>query len=252
MTALTQFSFEDQEIRFGDGKPVANDIAKILGYAQPRDAVYRICDKEYLTVCKIPTLENGIQKERSTNVIAEDAGIYQLIFKSKLESAKKFQKWVFEEVLPSIRKTGKYEIQPKPKTKLELAEEVLALAKANIELIKEQQRLELENKFLCEENEYLAEEVDELYGFSSIIRVALHNDVSEKNFSWHKLKAVSKSLNLEIKRVPCPRFETKNLYSHLAWKQAYANVKLPVPKSIQHLLPDAKDANLFAQNKITS
>ena len=248
MSILTQFKFEDQEIRFVDGKPVANDIAKALGYADASKTISTKVKEKNKSLTKMVTLD---KKLRDVTVL-EDAGIYQLIFSSKLESAEKFQDWVFEEVLPSIRKTGKYEIQPKPKTKLELAEEVLALAKANIELIKEQQRLELENKFLYEENEYLAEEVDELYGFSSIIRVALHNDVSEKNFSWHKLKAVSKSLNLEIKRVPCPRFETKNLYSHLAWKQAYANVKLPVPKSIQHLLPDAKDANLFAQNKITS
>lgn len=41
-------------------------------------------------------------------IVLEEAGIYQLIFSSKLPSAEAFQDWVFEEVLPSIRKTGTY------------------------------------------------------------------------------------------------------------------------------------------------
>ena len=44
--------------------------------------------------------------------VLEESGIYQLIFGSKLESAERFQDWVFEEVLPSIRKTGRYEVKP--------------------------------------------------------------------------------------------------------------------------------------------
>ncbi|MFM6250141.1 MAG: Bro-N domain-containing protein, partial [Dolichospermum sp.] len=46
--------------------------------------------------------------------VLEEAGIYQLVFGSKLPSAKIFQKWVFEEVLPSIRKTGSYSASRQP------------------------------------------------------------------------------------------------------------------------------------------
>jgi prophage antirepressor-like protein len=107
---LDLFEFKGNQVRFVDGKPVANDVASILGYADPANAVNRIVDKEYLTLCKIQTVEGGITKERKINVIVEEAGIYQLIFMSKLPIAKEFQKWVFEVVLPSIRKTGSYSV----------------------------------------------------------------------------------------------------------------------------------------------
>ena len=99
------FEFESNEVRFVDGRPIANDVAKILGYANPSDAVYRIVDEEYKGICDLQT-PGGNQ---STTVLKEP-GIYQLIFKSKLESAKKFQQWVFEEVIPQIRKTGSYSV----------------------------------------------------------------------------------------------------------------------------------------------
>ncbi|MDD2865540.1 MAG: BRO family protein, partial [Methylococcales bacterium] len=45
--------------------------------------------------------------------VLDEPNLYRLIFGSTLESAKRFQDWVFEEVLPSIRKTGKYEVPNK-------------------------------------------------------------------------------------------------------------------------------------------
>ena len=103
MSNLAVFGFEDQEIRFVDGKPVANDVALVLGYKSPSDAVYRLVKDKNKGICKIQT-PGGIQSV----TILEEAGIYQLIFGSKLPSAEKFQDWVFEEVLPAIRKTGQY------------------------------------------------------------------------------------------------------------------------------------------------
>jgi hypothetical protein len=109
MANLQLFNFESQEIRFIGDKPVAIDIAKVLGYTQPAVAVNRIVDSEYKILSDIQTA-GGIQAV----LVLEEAGIYQLIFRSKLPSAKGFQKWVFEEVLPSIRKTGSYSFnQPK-------------------------------------------------------------------------------------------------------------------------------------------
>lgn len=86
-----------------DEKPyfVANDVAKALGYAVPKDAVSRHCKgalkRRYLT-------EGG---EQDVKVIPE-GDIYRLIVKSKLPSAERFESWVFDEVLPSIRKHGMY------------------------------------------------------------------------------------------------------------------------------------------------
>lgn len=86
-----------------EGKPyfVGNDVAKALGYAVPKDAVSRHCKgalkRRYLT-------EGGEQEMK----IIPEGDLYRLITHSKLESAERFESWVFDEVLPSIRKNGGY------------------------------------------------------------------------------------------------------------------------------------------------
>ena len=86
-----------------DGKPyfVANDIAAALGYKRAADAVTAHCKgsvkRRYLT-------DGG---EQEVKVIPE-GDVYRLIVRSKLPAAEKFEKWVFDEVLPSIRKSGGY------------------------------------------------------------------------------------------------------------------------------------------------
>lgn len=94
-------------------------------------------------------------------------------------------------------------------------------------LAQENERLERQNSLLEQQNECLSEAVDELYDYSSIIRVAKFNNVSETQFKWHRLKATSDQMGLEIKKVPCPRFGEKNLYSHEVWRVAYPGVALP-------------------------
>ena len=102
MTSLTVFAFESQEIRFVDGKPVANDVAKVLGYKSPANAVNRIVKASNKGLCDLQT-PSGVQSA----TVLEESGIYQLIFGSKLPAAESFQQWVFSKVLSSIRKTGK-------------------------------------------------------------------------------------------------------------------------------------------------
>jgi prophage antirepressor-like protein len=101
--------FKDQEVRFVDGNPVANDVAAVLGYKDPANAVNRIVKPKNKGVCDLQT-PGGIQSV----AVLKEAGIYQLIFSSKLAGAEEFQDWVFEDVLPSIRKTGSYSLN-KPK-----------------------------------------------------------------------------------------------------------------------------------------
>jgi len=106
MTNLSVFDYESNEIRFVGDKPVGNDIAKALGYADPAKTISTKVKAKNKGVAKMVT-PGGIQSV----TVLEEAGVYQLIFGSKLPSAEKFQDWVFEEVLPSIRKTGKYGTQ---------------------------------------------------------------------------------------------------------------------------------------------
>ena len=79
------------------------DVAIILGYSNPRDAVYRYVDTSDKVVGKLDTL-GGMQKSTFIN----ESGLYSLILSSKLPTAKRFKQWVTSEVLPSIRKTGSY------------------------------------------------------------------------------------------------------------------------------------------------
>jgi prophage antirepressor-like protein len=104
MNSLTIFQFDNQDIRFVDGKPVANDIAQVLGYIDPAKTISTKVKDKNKSVTKMVTVDNKLRDI----ILLEEAGIYQLIFSSKLPSAEAFQDWVFEEVLPSIRKTGTY------------------------------------------------------------------------------------------------------------------------------------------------
>lgn len=107
MQALS-FSFENMAVRTL-GTPehplfVALDVCSALGYAKARNAVAQHVDPEDLIKSDIDT--NG---GRQTINCVNESGLYALIFGSKLESAKRFKRWVTSEVLPTIRKTGRYE-----------------------------------------------------------------------------------------------------------------------------------------------
>lgn len=92
-----------------EGKPyvVASDVAKALGYKRPNDAISQHC--KYTVKYRIPHPQSKT-KTIEVNIIPE-GDVYRLIIKSKLPSAQNFEEWVMDEVLPSIRKTGKYEMQ---------------------------------------------------------------------------------------------------------------------------------------------
>ena len=84
---------------------VGKDVASALGYAHPTKAVTTHIDEED----RIMTETVTIQGKRQTTVINE-SGLYSLILSSKLDSAKRFKRWVTSEVLPQIRKNGHYEL----------------------------------------------------------------------------------------------------------------------------------------------
>ena len=97
--------FEKHAVRMinenGEVYFVAADVAKVLGYKRPNDAVNSHCKGAVKR--RIPT-DGGNQE---LNVIPE-SDVYRLIFRSKLPAAAKFEDWVTKDVLPSIRKNGAY------------------------------------------------------------------------------------------------------------------------------------------------
>ena len=109
MSIPTIFSFENNAVRTL-GAPesplfVAVDICSSLGYANSSKAIKDHVDPEDLIKSEIIDKLNRIQTVNCVN----ESGLYALIFGSKLESGKRFQRWVTSAVLPAIRKTGRYE-----------------------------------------------------------------------------------------------------------------------------------------------
>ena len=110
----------------------AADICRALGYNNGRDAIARHCDEGDVAKHDTPTT-SGVQ----TMTYVNESGMYALIFGSKLSTAKQFKKWVTSEVLPTIRKTGSYNIQQMSRKEL-----AMMIVKAE----EEKEALMLENK----------------------------------------------------------------------------------------------------------
>ena len=137
MNEIQIFKNEDfGEIRTTEinGEPwfVGKDVAARLGYSNTVDAISKHVDIEDRGLAKCDTL-GGTQEM----VIINESGLYSLVLSSKLESAKRFKRWVTSEVIPQIRKTGSYHI---PKTYAE-ALRALADETEKIEALKKQNQL---------------------------------------------------------------------------------------------------------------
>jgi prophage antirepressor-like protein len=80
------------------------DVAKALGYSNPRDAITKHCKHDCVAFCDAI---DRIGRVRKTKFLSE-GDVYRLIVHSKLPSAERFEHWVFDEVLPCIRQRGAY------------------------------------------------------------------------------------------------------------------------------------------------
>lgn len=111
MNEVEVFNFEANEVRTviieNEAWFVGKDIADTLGYSASRNALSKHVDNDEKLTHQISA--SGQKREM---VLINESGVYSLIFGSKLESAKRFKKWVTSEVLPAIRKTGIYSSQP--------------------------------------------------------------------------------------------------------------------------------------------
>lgn len=97
-----------------DGKEFfpASQCAKILGYTNPRDAIKRHCKSEGVVKhdgVSYTTNQYGVTSQQIIEIkYISEGNLYRLIIRSKLPSAEKFERWVFDEVLPELRKNGSY------------------------------------------------------------------------------------------------------------------------------------------------
>lgn len=139
MNELQIFNFDSNEVRtvVVNDKPyfVGKDVAKVLGYKNTREALkYHVDNEDKKDGVAIHDSIGRTQKP----VLINESGLYSLIFSSKLDSAKRFKRWVTSEVLPQIRKQGFYmtnnlvqEIVDNPQVIHYLAEQVALINKDN-------------------------------------------------------------------------------------------------------------------------
>ena len=130
-----------------DGKYLfcGTDVAAALGYSNPRDAIIRHC--RYVVKRDAPHPQSLDRKISMTFIPEGD--LYRLIVHSKLPSAERFERWVFDEVLPSIRKHGAYitreklwEVATSPEALLKLCSDLLAEREKNAALREDNARLQ--------------------------------------------------------------------------------------------------------------
>lgn len=112
VVAAVTFNFHethDVRIQVIDGEPwfCLKDVCGVLCIANPHDLMAKQLDKE--GVDKIYTLTDG---GKQPLVYVNEPNLYRVIFRSNKQEAKQFQDWVFNDVLPTIRKSGRYERQP--------------------------------------------------------------------------------------------------------------------------------------------
>lgn len=110
MKELMPFSFENREIRVItiDGEPwfVGKDVAEALGYKDTVNAIKQHCRG----VAKHHPIVDSLGRPQEVRILSEP-DVYRLIVGCALPEGERFERWIFEEVIPTIRKTGSYTAQ---------------------------------------------------------------------------------------------------------------------------------------------
>lgn len=137
-----------------DGEPwfVGKDVAELLGYVKPQNAIAAHVDDEDKTLAPI---QGRCSTGTHNTIIINESGLYSLILSSKLPTAREFKRWVTSEVLPSIRKTGGYITGQDELSDADLMAKALLVAQRQIEQREERiNALETANKKLLPDAEY--------------------------------------------------------------------------------------------------
>ncbi len=110
MSNVVQFNFQNHDVRVFDqnGEPwwVLADVCSVLRLLNPSDVAKQVPEDDLGKTYLIDSMGREQQA-----FIVNEAGLYRLIFRSNKPEAETFQRWVFSEVLPTIRKTGRYSEQ---------------------------------------------------------------------------------------------------------------------------------------------
>lgn len=207
-----------------DGYVNATEMAKATG----KEVYDWRRNKQTQAYIQVVSSATGIPVAELVLVVNGDGGGTWIHPKLAIE----FGRWVSpefaywcDEHIKTLMETGSTSLVPQT-----YAQALLEAGRIALELEKVQEELALkalECESLEADNDRQAEIIDEVYNYSSIIRVAKFNNISETNFSWRRLVSASAQMKIEVMKAPCPRFVTKNLYNHDVWRYCYPSVSLP-------------------------
>lgn len=218
MSDLQIFNFNSNKVRIQtiEGREYfcAKDVCDTLGYVNGKDAISRHCKKD--GVVKYALIDS-LNREQKYSFINE-SNLYRLIIHSKLPEAEKFEEWVFNEVLPQIRKTGQYGV-PQQLSRLEILQ---------IALENEQKVIALENENTIQK-EYIEEfiEVAHNKSYSKVAKEDLH--MSPYTF----IKQLKQAKYICKDRVPMQRYITQGLFKIKDTRNGYKRY-LMTPKGIEY------------------
>lgn len=201
---------------------VGKDVATVLGFTNPRDAISTHVFAEDKGVETIDTL-GGKQKMTVIN----ESGLYALVFGSRLPSAKKFKHWVTSEVLPALRKTGKYEIPSDPMGALKLMFEAQTQTNEKVAVC-DRRITELEENKLLNPGEYnyisraIKKKVKQ-------VKSELNMDLAQKQTS-QVYRSINRDLNCFIGIKTRSQFRAKDFDKALEfienWQLSYTDKKI--------------------------
>ena len=126
MTIKQIFKFEDSNLTVIKQNDVVwfrgKSVASILEYTDLKQAIRKNVDsddKMKLSEFDRGVCETPLSNNEKNTIYINESGLYSLILRSKLEKAKQFKRWVTKDVLPTIRKTGKYDIETPAENRIE-------------------------------------------------------------------------------------------------------------------------------------
>lgn len=201
MNNLKIFNFEDNEVRTQvvGGEPwfVGKDVTDVLGYTNHSKALLdHVDDEDKLNNESLSSLG-----QRGGWLINE-SGLYSLVFKSQLQSAKRFKRWVTSEVLPAIRKTGAYQIPTAPMDALRLMFQATEQTQEKVNQV-DARVLHLEENVKLDPGEYTY--------IGKIISRKVYQIGKDRSYSMNKKQTeeLFKALNKEIAEITGVRTRTQ-------------------------------------------
>ncbi|KAF0441890.1 phage antirepressor protein [Pediococcus pentosaceus] len=240
MNELQNFNFEGNEVRtvLINDEPyfVGKDIADVLGYSNTSKAIRDHVDKEDKLTERI--VISGQNRE----VIAiNESGMYSLVLSSKLPNAKKFKRWVTNEVLPSIRKHGAYLTDEKIEEALLNPDTIISLA---TKLKNEREKVEVERngrliaEQRVEELQPKADYYDQILSNKGVVTVTS----IAKNYGM-----TAPELNKLLNRLGVQYSQSGSWYLYKKYQKNGYTHTIPVPYSHRDGRPDIKPQTKWTQ-----